>query len=70
MQWGLRAGRLEKAPQTPVSESAHAIRAAIDEAIAAREAGQKRVILFNLSGHGLLDLASYEAYFTGRLKDG
>ena len=54
----------------PAPESAHAIRAAIDEAIAAREEGKKRVILFNLSGHGMLDLASYEAYFAGKLHDG
>ncbi len=54
----------------PAPESAHAICAAVDEAIQAREAGQKRVILFNLSGHGLLDLASYDAYLAGHLKDG
>ncbi len=54
----------------PAPESAHAIRAAIDEAIEAREEGKKRVILFNLSGHGMLDLASYEAYFAGKLHDG
>ena len=54
----------------PAPESAHAIRAAIDEAIQAREEDKKRVILFNLSGHGLLDLASYEAYFAGKLHDG
>ena len=54
----------------PAPESAHAIRVAIDEAIQAREEGKKRVILFNLSGHGLLDLASYEAYFSGKLHDG
>jgi tryptophan synthase beta chain len=53
----------------PAPESAHAVRAAMDEAIAAREAGQKRVILFNLSGHGLLDLSSYEAFHDGRLRD-
>ncbi len=53
----------------PAPESAHAVRAALDEAMAAREAGQKRVILFNLSGHGLLDLASYEAFHAGKLRD-
>jgi tryptophan synthase beta chain len=53
----------------PAPESAHAIRAAIDEAIQARDEGRKRVILFNLSGHGLLDLPSYEAYFSGKLHD-
>ncbi|MEI6083509.1 MAG: TrpB-like pyridoxal phosphate-dependent enzyme [Verrucomicrobiota bacterium] len=54
----------------PAPESAHAIRAAIDEAIEAREEGKKRVILFNLSGHGLLDLTSYEAFLAGKLQDG
>ncbi|MBU1694600.1 MAG: TrpB-like pyridoxal phosphate-dependent enzyme [Verrucomicrobia bacterium] len=49
-------------------ETAHAVRAVIDEAIQAREEGKKRVILFNLSGHGLLDLASYDAYLSGHLK--
>jgi tryptophan synthase beta chain len=53
----------------PAPESAHAIAAVIAEAIKAREAGQKRVILFNLSGHGLLDLSAYETYQTGKLQD-
>ncbi|MFN0096998.1 MAG: TrpB-like pyridoxal phosphate-dependent enzyme [Dehalococcoidia bacterium] len=53
----------------PAPESSHAIRAAIDEAIAAKAAGQKRTILFNLSGHGLLDLAAYDDYLGGRLVD-
>ncbi|QRN84201.1 TrpB-like pyridoxal phosphate-dependent enzyme [Chloroflexota bacterium] len=53
----------------PAPESAHAIRAAIDEALDAKAKGEKRVILFNLSGHGLLDMASYDAYNQGRLKE-
>jgi tryptophan synthase beta chain len=53
----------------PAPESAHAIAAVVKEAIAAREAGQKRVLLFNLSGHGLLDLSSYETYLSGKLVD-
>jgi len=53
----------------PAPESAHAVRCAIDEALAAREAGERRVILFNLSGHGLLDLAAYDAYLSGKLED-
>lgn len=53
----------------PAPEPSHAIRAAIDEAIKAREEGRKRVILFNLCGHGLLDLAAYDAYLGGRLHD-
>jgi tryptophan synthase beta chain len=48
-------------------ESAHAIRVAIDEALAAKEAGEKRVILFNLSGHGYLDLGAYDSYLAGKL---
>jgi tryptophan synthase beta chain len=50
-------------------ETAHAIRATIDEALAAKEAGEDRVILFNYSGHGFLDLAAYEAYNHGDLVD-
>jgi tryptophan synthase beta chain len=46
----------------PAPESAHAIHAAILHALAAREAGERKVILFNLSGHGLLDLGSYESF--------
>ena len=53
----------------PVPESAHAIRAAVDEALEAREEGKPRVILFCLSGHGHFDLASYESYLTGKLQD-
>ncbi len=53
----------------PAPESSHAVRAAIDEALAAREAGERRVILFNLSGHGLLDLQAYDDYMAGKLRD-
>jgi tryptophan synthase beta chain len=53
----------------PAPESAHAIRVAINEALDAREKGEERVILFNLSGHGLLDLAAYDAYNQGRVVD-
>jgi tryptophan synthase beta chain len=53
----------------PAPESSHAIRIAMDEALAARVAGQKRVILFNLSGHGHFDLAAYEKYLQGSLED-
>ncbi len=53
----------------PAPESAHAVRAAVDEAIRARESGEKKVILFNLSGHGMLDLTAYEAYLSGSLQD-
>ena len=59
----------------PAPESAHAIRAAIDEALDAREKGEKRVILFNLSGHGMLDLSAYDQYLhngmiNGKVSDG
>ena len=53
----------------PAPESSHAIRVAIDEAIAAREEGTPRVILFNLSGHGHFDLTAYERYLAGALED-
>ncbi len=53
----------------PAPESAHAIRAAIDEALDAKEKGEKRVILFNLSGHGHFDLSAYESYLSGKLED-
>jgi len=53
----------------PAPEPTHAIRAAIDEALVAKEAGEARVILFNLCGHGHFDLASYERYLTGDLED-
>jgi tryptophan synthase beta chain len=53
----------------PAPEPTHAIRIAIDEAIAAREAGESKVILFNLCGHGHFDLGAYERYLGGTLED-
>jgi tryptophan synthase beta chain len=53
----------------PAPESTHAIKVAIDEALAARESGQKRVIAFNLSGHGHFDMTAYESYLHGKLED-
>ena len=53
----------------PAPESAHAIRAAIDEALKCKETGEEKVILFNLSGHGYFDLAAYDLYNSGKLKD-
>ncbi|HVF26469.1 MAG TPA: TrpB-like pyridoxal phosphate-dependent enzyme [Anaerolineales bacterium] len=53
----------------PAPESAHAIRAAIDEALDAKKKGEKRVILFNLSGNGNFDMAAYETYSSGKLED-
>jgi tryptophan synthase beta chain len=50
-------------------ETSHAIAAVIDEANKAREEGKEKVILFNYSGHGLLDLSGYEKYMAGELKN-
>ena len=54
----------------PAPESSHAIRAAVDEALACKETGESKAILFGLSGHGLLDLGAYEAFLAGDLMDG
>jgi tryptophan synthase beta chain len=54
----------------PAPETGHAVRAVIDEALAAKELGEERVILFNFSGHGLLDLSAYDDFLNGRLIDG
>jgi tryptophan synthase beta chain len=53
----------------PAPEPNHAIRAVIDEAIRAREAGESKVILFNLCGHGHFDMQAYDDYLSGRLQD-
>ncbi|NPA51794.1 MAG: TrpB-like pyridoxal phosphate-dependent enzyme [Aquificae bacterium] len=53
----------------PAPESAHAVKVAIDEAMRCRETGEEKVILFNLSGHGLLDLSAYQQFLEGKLKD-
>ena len=53
----------------PAPESNHAIHAAILEAIKAKHEGKSKTILFNLSGHGHFDMASYDAFFEGRLTD-
>ena len=53
----------------PAPESAHAIRVAIDEALDAKAKGEKRVILFNLSGHGHFDMTAYQSYLNGDLQD-
>jgi tryptophan synthase beta chain len=53
----------------PAPESAHAIKVAIDEALKCKEEGKGKTILFNLSGHGLLDLGAYEQYLAGKLSD-
>jgi tryptophan synthase beta chain len=53
----------------PAPEPAHAIRAVIDEAEDAKQAGEQRVILLNLCGHGHFDMSAYEAYTAGKLED-
>jgi len=55
--------------KVPAPETGHAIRAVIDEALAAKETGEEKVILFNYSGHGLLDLTAYDDFLNGRLVD-
>lgn len=52
----------------PAPESAHAIKAAIDEALKCKETGEAKVILFNLSGHGHFDMGAYEKYLNGELE--
>jgi tryptophan synthase beta chain len=61
VQWARVQGTI------PAPETAHAIRAVVDEALAAKEEGAERVILFNYSGHGLLDLQAYDDYLHDRL---
>ena len=53
----------------PAPESSHAVRVAIDEALKCKESGEKKVICFNLSGHGHFDMMAYEAYLHGKLED-
>lgn len=53
----------------PAPESSHAVRAAIDEALLAKEEGKERTILFGLSGHGQLDMGAYDSYLSGNLED-
>jgi tryptophan synthase beta chain len=53
----------------PAPEAAHAVRGAIDEALRCKKEGVKKTIVFNLCGHGYLDLSAYEAYLAGKLQD-
>lgn len=53
----------------PAPESCHAIAATIREALKCKETGEEKVILFNLSGHGLIDMAAYDQYFSGSLQN-
>jgi len=53
----------------PAPESSHAVRAAIDEALLAKEESKEKTILFNLSGHGFMDMTAYDNYLSGKLDD-
>ncbi len=53
----------------PAPETAHAIRATIDEALKCKKTGEEKVIAFNFSGHGHFDLSAYESYLDGKLED-
>ena len=53
----------------PAPESCHAVRACIDEALRCKQTGEPKTLFFNLSGHGHFDMASYDAYFAGKLED-
>jgi tryptophan synthase beta chain len=53
----------------PAPESSHSIRVAIDEALEFKKTGERKIIFFNLSGHGLLDLSAYNEYNHGKLQD-
>ena len=53
----------------PAPETNHAIACVIEEAKKAKEEGKERVILMNCSGHGLIDLAAYDAFLAGKLED-
>ncbi len=63
VQWARVEGSL------PAPETAHALRAGIDEALKCKETGEEKCILIGYSGHGFFDLASYERYFSGHLED-
>ena len=63
-------GRLcEQKGQLLLLQAAHALRVVFDEADSARDAGEERVILVNLSGHGHFDMAAYDTYHAGQLED-
>ena len=52
----------------PAPESAHAIKAVFDEAEECKKTGESKVILFNLSGHGLFDMSAYDDFMSGKIK--
>ena len=53
----------------PAPESCHAIAATIQEALKCKETGEQKTILFNLSGHGFVDMAAYDSYFSGEMQN-
>ncbi|MBR1733600.1 MAG: pyridoxal-phosphate dependent enzyme, partial [Alloprevotella sp.] len=53
----------------PAPESSHAIAATVREALRCKESGEQKVILFNLSGHGLIDMTAYDSYLSGDLQN-
>ena len=53
----------------PAPESSHAIAATVREALRCKETGEEKVILFNLSGHGLIDMTAYDSYLSGDLQN-
>jgi tryptophan synthase beta chain len=53
----------------PAPESCHAIAATVREALKCKETGNQKTILFNLSGHGFVDMAAYDQYISGELQD-
>lgn len=67
MEAGVIFARAEGIISAP--ESAYAIKSAIDEAIKCKKQGKRKVILFNLSGHGLLDMQAYADFFNKKLVD-
>lgn len=53
----------------PAPESCHAIAATIKEALKCKETGEEKTILFNLSGHGMVDMSAYDKYFSGEMRN-
>ena len=53
----------------PAPESCHAIAATVNEALKCKETGEQKTILFNLSGHGFVDMAAYDQYFSGEMQN-
>ena len=53
----------------PAPESCHAIAATVNEALKCKETGEQKTILFNLSGHGFVDMSAYDQYFSGEMQN-